>query len=193
MSDGWIGLAGISLTTLTSRSPDGDKNIVQTSRMAEKYNALRLKEVCCDFILANIDALDNIMLDNLFAVMPRVGRACLQKQKKEYQGTELANKLLGVNLAELEPFKKRAEFRSRHDYSRYVWANIQPNMLVRCVEIVHWDGYSDRVPEGTLGRVVSTNFNNSMVTVKWQGKRKCVGPFMSVELLTPPIECDIFA
>ena len=100
------------------------KNILQTSRMAEKYNALRLKEVCCDFILANIDALDNTMLDKLFAVMPMVGKACLQKQKKEYQGTELANKLLGVNLAELEPFKKRAEFRSRHDYSRYVWANI---------------------------------------------------------------------
>ena len=170
--------------------------------MAEKYNALRLKEVCCDFILANINALDNIMLDNLFAVMPMVGRACLQKQKKEYQGTELANNILGVNLAEVDPFKKRAEFRSRHDYSRYVWANIKPNMLVRCAETAHWDGCSDeglrsamptRVSDGTLGRVVTANFNNSMVTVKWQGKRKCVGSFMWVELLTPPIECDIFA
>ena len=66
-------------------------------------------------------------------------------------------------------------------------------MLVRCIEIVHWDGYSDRVPEGTLGRVVSANFNTSTVTVKWQGKRKCAGSFQWVELLTPPIKCDIFA
>ena len=30
------------------------KNILYTSRMAEKYNALRLKEVCCDFILEKL-------------------------------------------------------------------------------------------------------------------------------------------
>ena len=146
------------------------------------------------------------MLDKLFAVMPMVGKACLRKQKKEYQGTELANKLLGVNLAELEPFKKRAEFRSRHDYSRYAWANIKPNMLVRCTKITLWADSNDysrqyddldrtdvtirpvHVQDGTLGQVVS--IDGLTVTVKWQGTCKCVGAMNWVEILTPP--CDIF-
>ena len=171
-------------------------NILETSRMAEKHNALKLKEVCCDFILSNIDQLGTSQLDDLFTVMPVVGRACLQKQKREHTGAEMANKLLGVNLAELDHFKRRSDFSSHRDYSQYVKANIKPNMIVRCVQMSVWDDQDDSgsinaagVPDGTLGRVVNTN--GQTVTVKWQGMNKCVGAMCWLEILTPP--CDIFA
>ena len=177
-------------------------NILETSRMAEKHSALKLKEFCCDFILSNIDALDISLLDNLFAVMPFVGRVCLQKQKMQHRGVEIANKILGIDLAELDDFKRRSDFSSNLDYRQYVRANIKHNMLLRCIVIAHWDGVPDdefaspiptRVPDGTLGRVVTLNRHTSMATVKWQGKRKCVGSMCWVELLTLPIACDIFA
>ena len=146
-------------------------NVQETFRLAEKHGALKLKDVCCDFILANID------------------------------------QLLGVNLAELDHFKKRSDFSSVTGYSQYVKANIKPNMLVRCTKITLWadsDDYSKEyddldhtdvtirpvhVQDGTLGRVVSTN--GLTVTVKWQGTCKCVGAMCWVEILTPP--CNIFA
>ena len=152
-------------------------NVQDTSRLAEKHGALKLKDVCCDFILANID------------------------------------QLLGVNLAELDHFKKRNDFSSDEHYipdevySQYVKANIKPNMLVRCTKITLWadsDDYSKQyddldhtdvtirpvhVQDGTLGQVVS--IDGLTVTVKWQGTSKCVGAMNWVEILTPP--CDIFA
>ena len=139
-------------------------NILETSRMAEKHNALKLKEVCCE--------------------------------KREHTGAEMANKLLGVNLAELDHFKRRSDFSSHRGYSQYVKANIKPNMIVRCVQMSVWDDQDDSgsinaagVPDGTLGRVVNTN--GQTVTVKWQGMNKCVGAMCWLEILTPP--CDIFA
>ena len=76
---------------------------------------------------------------------------------------------------------------------------IQPNMLVLANHTGHWNGHHDDgsiiqtdVRAGTLGRVVSFN-RHTMVTVKWQGKPKCFGPMEFVDLLTPPLACDIFA
>ena len=179
-------------------------NILETSRMAENHGALKLKEVCCDYILANTDALDASMLDDLFTVMPEVGRACLQKQKVQHRGSEIANKLLGVNLAELNNFRKRSDFSFDMGYIQYVTNNIKPNMLVVCNQTSIWNGYypddesgseiPTRVLEGTLGRIVSTKRRHTAkVTVKWQGLRKCLGQMCRVDLLTPPISCDIFA
>ena len=179
-------------------------NLLETSRMAEKHGAQKLKEVCCDFILANIDALDASMLDDLFTVMAEVGRACLQKQKVQHRGAEIANKLLGVNLAELNNFRKRSDFSFDMGYIQYVTNNIKPNMLVVCNQTSIWNCYypddesgseiATRVLEGTLGRIVSTNRRHTAkVTVKWQGLRKCLGQMCRVDLLAPPISCDIFA
>ena len=171
-------------------------NILETSRMAEKHDGLKLKEVCCHFILANIDQLGTSLLDDLFTAMPVAGRTCLQKHKK---GVEISKDLLGFNLAELDEFKRRSDFSSVMGYSQYVKANIKPNMFVRCIQMTVWDDHPTNadhptnlpvpVPDGTLGHVVSTD--GQAVTVKWKGKSKCVGAMCWVELLTPP--CDIFA
>ena len=45
------------------------KNILETSKLALKYNALRLTELCCDFIFANSDGLSSSLLDQLFKVL----------------------------------------------------------------------------------------------------------------------------
>ena len=50
------------------------KNILETSKLALKYNALRLTELCCDFILANSDGLSSSLLDQLFKVLQFNGR-----------------------------------------------------------------------------------------------------------------------
>ena len=44
-------------------------NILKASKMALKYNALKLTEICCNFILANVDGLSFSLLDQLFKVM----------------------------------------------------------------------------------------------------------------------------
>ena len=127
-------------------------NLLETSRMAEKHGAQKLKEVCCDFILANIDALDASMLDDLFTVMPMVGRACLQKQKVQHRGSELANKLLGVNLAELNHLRRRSDFPNETDHTRYLMNYTKPNMLVVCNRTSFWNGMdyeSTRALNGT--------------------------------------------
>ena len=44
-------------------------NILKASKMALKYNALKLTEICCNFILANGNGLSSSLLDQLFKVM----------------------------------------------------------------------------------------------------------------------------
>ena len=44
-------------------------NILKASKMALKYNALKLTEICCNFILANDNGLSSSLLDQLFKVM----------------------------------------------------------------------------------------------------------------------------
>ena len=44
-------------------------NILKASKMALKYNALKLTEICCNFILANVNGLSSSLLDQLFKVM----------------------------------------------------------------------------------------------------------------------------
>ena len=54
---------------IAPRLGDQLKNILETSKLALKYNALRLTELCCDFILANSDGLSSSLLDQLFKVL----------------------------------------------------------------------------------------------------------------------------
>ena len=86
------------------------KNILETSKMALKYNALKLTEVCCDFILANVDGLSSSLLDQLFKVMPFKGVVA----KRCFRVVDIVNKVLGVSLA--TTFKTRKDFLSEFEY-----------------------------------------------------------------------------
>ena len=131
------------------------KNILETSKMALKYNALKLTEVCCDFILANVDGLSSSLLDQLFKVMPFKGVVA----KRCFRVVDIVNKVLGVSLA--TTFKTRKDFLSEFEYQHYMMEVIRPNMLVVCKKSLA----GSLVHEGALGRVVSCDMGGPLV--KW--------------------------
>ena len=87
-------------------------NIQEISELAEKHRALKLKELCCDFILTDIDKLDTTKMDGSFPVLTVLGKAYLEKNKR---CLALASKLLGINVTEMGCFKKLNDFKSSED------------------------------------------------------------------------------
>ena len=151
------------------------KNILKTSKMASKYNALKLTEICCDFILANVDGLSSSLLDQLFKVMPFKGVLA----KRCFRVIDIADKILGVNLA--TTFKNRNDFSSDSEYRYYIMTKLRPNMLVLCKK----SSAGDLVQEGALGRVVS--YDLSGPSVKWTTGNTVTVSLLDLDILTPPI------
>ena len=151
------------------------ENILKTSKMALKYNALKLTEICCDFILANVDGLSSSLLDQLFKVMPFKGLVA----KRCFRVVDIADKILGVNLA--TTFKNRNDFSSDSEYQYYIMTNLRPNMLVLCKK----SSSGDLVQEGALGRVVSYELSGALV--KWTTGNTVTVAFLELDILTPPI------
>ena len=83
-------------------------NIQEISELAEKHSALKLKKLCCDFILTDIDKLDTTKMDGSFPVLTVLGKAYLEKNKR---CLALASKLLGINVTEMGCFKKLNDFK----------------------------------------------------------------------------------
>ena len=163
-------------------------NILEISKMAEKYSAQKLKELCCEFIFKNIKTLDKKTLMELYQALPLLGEmlwlAAIDGKSQDM--VDLANKVLGINLK--EPFKKRGDFQLEDDYRNYVLTCIKPNMLVRCNKNSTWKGGHGYVPEGTIGRVISVE----PLKVKWPktssiSAGEYTGKFINLDLLTLPI------
>ena len=124
-----------ALASLLAKQLSKD-NILEMIRMAEKFTAQRLMELCCDFIHANIGDLDNSnnALDELFPAMPMVAKLCFQRQLNKM---DVMNEVLGVNLA--TSFKKRKDFQSDLEYKFYMMSNMKPKMLVLCNKDSSWN------------------------------------------------------
>ena len=152
------------------------KNILEISKMALKFNALKLTEICCDFILANVDGLSSSLLDQLFKVMPFKGMVA----KRCFRVIDIADKVLGVNLA--TTFKNRKDFLSDSEYQDYIMKTIRPNMLV----VSKKSQAGNLVHEGALGRVVRCDMSLGPL-VKWISGNTLTIPFLDLEILTPPI------
>ena len=176
-------------------------NIIEIADLAEKYNNKKLKEMCCNFIFQNLDALHKKKLAELSEALPMLGKKAvleLQKTKGRPQNSvDVANKVLGITLG--DPFKKRRDFCSLDDYKGYVMGHIKPNMLVLCIKNLResereeskWDCGKNNISEGTIGRVIKMEFKGA--SVKWAGFSKDHwSPFISLELLTPPIAGSLF-
>ena len=166
-------------------------NIQEISELAEKHRALKLKQLCCDFILTDIDKLDTTKMDGSFPVLTVLGKAYLDKNKR---CLALASKLLGVNVTEMGCFKKLNDFKSSEDYKACVKANIKDNMLVICNQDIKSHYYN--VPKGSFGRVTRADYY-SEATVKWQFQRgdnqafttEVTTAYSNLELLSPPLLC----
>ena len=120
--------------------------------MAEKHAALKLQELCCDFILHNIvimlDELDINLLDVLCTAMSSLGKASLRRQAIVRKFPSLKAR------APTAFFKGRSDFSSDVDYQKYVRANIKHNMIVL------YEGCNGSpVPGGTLGQVEATLYD----------------------------------
>ena len=159
-------------------------NIQEISLLAEKHTAQKLKGLCCDFILTDIDKLNLNSLNGSFPVLTVLGKAYLEKQKR---CLDFANKLLGVDLTQMGNFKKRDNFKSDSDYVAYVKANIKENMIVICNQ--DYKNYHQiTVKKGTLGRITPGYCSQGEANVKWQGETNGTRrPYRLFDLLTPPI------
>lgn len=154
-------------------------SILEISRMAEKYSAQKLKELCCEFIFKNLKILDNKMLMEMHKDLPLIGeRAWLELVKKG--NAQNSNEVRSVNMP--EHFRRRYLFNYDDEYKEYVMANIRPNMLVL--------GTSRGSFEGNIGRVIS--FDSNGVQVKWS-KTNCASfqDFNNFEFISPPIPASL--
>ena len=180
-------------------------NILERSQLAEKFGGNRLKEICSDFILANLEKINKALLDELFQTMlPLLGKKALEKLNDQRMASEsnieVANTLLGINLSTFEPFKKRADFQSMEEYKRYVMTNLKPKMLVRCnnqqgtwTHVTQEEEFE--VVGRTFGRVIACDSEGPVVKWPLQGKNKSTamrGSFLDLDILTPPTDSQIF-
>ena len=95
--------------------------------MAEKHAALKLQELCCDFILRDIVMLEDFdtnLLDVLCTAMSSLGKASLRRQAIVRKFPSLKAR------APTAFFKGRSDFSSDVDYQKYVRANIKHDCTV---------------------------------------------------------------
>ena len=92
------------------------ENILETSKMAELFTALKLSEKCADFLIEQKDAVADEDLDGLGgAVLGELGK----KAMKEFKKSSWMSKLWGEKV----DFKKREDFEADEDYKGYVMRN----------------------------------------------------------------------
>ena len=169
------------------------ENILETSKLAELFTALKLSEKCADFLIKHKDVVEDEELDELGgAVLGELGK----KAMKEFKKSSWMSKLWGEKV----DFKKREDFEADEDYKGYVMARVEPKMLVRCNQKSSWKSLSANlyqlmdVKVGDIGCIQSIEF--STVTVKWlnvadpQGEPhpQGQGRFEHLDLLTRPVK-----
>ena len=183
-------------------------NILEKSQLAEKFGANKLKKICCDFILANLENFNKALLDELFqTLLPLLGKRALKKLNEQgmaktrlQSNIKVANTLLGINLSIFEAYKKREDFQSMDEYKRFVTTHLKPKMLVRCnnqqgtwTHVTQEEEYE--VVRRTFGRVVASDSEGPVMKWPLQGKNKSTairGSYIDLDILTPPTDSPIF-
>jgi len=152
-------------------------SILEISRMAEKFTAPKLMEICVDFIVSNITDPGEI-----FAGMPQIADLCWKKQLKKLEiAMEIANVALGTRDLKTN-FKKRKDFRYDFQYKDYLMKNLKSGMLVTNNKtLTEYEGvYKKEVEKGSIGRILS--FDTDGADVTWF-LEEYVTTFTSISLL----------
>ena len=148
-------------------------NILEISKVADKYTATKLRERCCEFIFSNHASLDKKVLTELYKTLPNLGEMAWQEilsNGRPVEGAaDILKKVLGIDLT--KKFKKRRDFQSEDDYMMYVMANIKPNMLV----LRNTEGrfYDQRIhtlytlSTGAMGKITKIDFTDKKASVQW--------------------------
>ena len=178
-----------------------DGNILEISKVADKYTAKKLQERCCEFIFDNHASLDKKVQTELYEVLPNLGKLAWQeivsKGRPVEGAADILKHVLGIDLT--QQFERRRDWKSlllssEDDYIMYVMANIKPNMLVlsntegRYFDYRLYIAYT--LPTGAMGKITSINFTDKMASVKWFDVR-CKDPeavtLQDLDLLTSPV------
>jgi len=130
-------------------------SILEISKMAKKFTAPKLMEICVDFIVSNITDPDEI-----FAGMPQIAALCFKKQLKKL---EIVNMALETDLK--INFKKRKDFRYDVEYKDYLMKNLKSGMLVTNKKTLTQSRPWEEVKEGSIGRILSSDTDGA--SVKW--------------------------
>ena len=183
-----------------------DGNILEISKVADKYTAKKLQERCCEFIFDNHASLDKKVQTELYEVLPNLGEMAWQEMVSNGRPLEgaadILKKVLGIDLT--KKFKKRRDFQSEDDFMMYVMANIKPNMLVlRNTEGHCYDHrtsyYCPCLPTGAMGKITKIYFTDKKASVQWfdvLGKQNSFPTslkdptnvtFVDLNLLTSPV------
>ena len=128
------------------------ENYLETSMIAEMYNATRLIDQCAHFVheeMSESDEIDWKEMGNLPTVMAAFGRKAM-KRKSDYP--------------QCGPFKpkKREDFASKDLYGEFVFNSVQEGSIVRLLE-----DYARRLKVGHLGDVVSKCELDAVGACKW--------------------------
>ena len=154
-----------------------ENNILEMSQTAEKYTATKLRERCCEFIFSSHASLDKKLLAELYKALPNLRKMALEevvsKGRPVEGAADILKKVLGIDVT--QKFKKGVDFQSEDDHTKYVMANIKPNMLVlnnkAYTRLQFGPGLRSYktfdVPIGALGRVEDINFTRKSAKVKW--------------------------
>jgi len=137
-----------------------EDSILEISKMAEKFTAPKLMEICVDFIVCNITDPGEI-----FAGMPQIADLCWKKQLKELE-IAAENVALGTDLK--TNFKKRKDFSCDFEYKDYLMRNLKSGMLVTNNKTLTEDEgvYKNEVEEGSIGRILRSDGTDG-VHVNW--------------------------
>jgi len=160
-------------------------SILEISRMAEKFNAPKLMEICADFIVSNITDPGEI-----FAGMPQIADLCWKKQLKKL---ESANVALGTRDLKTN-FKKRKDFSNDLAYEDYLMRNLKSGMLVTNNKTLTEDEgvYKKEVQKGSIGRVLSSDEDGADVTWEEYGITFTSISLCDLDIWSPPFNTTFF-
>jgi len=159
-------------------------SILEISRMAEKFTAPKLMEICADFIVSNITD-----PGELFAGMPQIAALCFKKQLKKL---EIVN-ILGTKDLKTN-FKKRKDFWTDLEYKDYLIRNLKSGMLVTNNQTLTEDEgvYKKEVQKGSIGRVLSSDEDGADVTWEEYGITFTSISLCDLDIWSPPFNTTFF-
>jgi len=159
-------------------------SILEISRMAEKFTAPKLMEICVDFIVSNITDPGEI-----FAGMPQIADLCWKKQLKKL---EIAKVAPGTDLK--TNFNKRKDFWSDNAYEDYLMRNLKIGMLVTNNKTLTEDEgvYKKEVQKGSIGRFLSSDEDGADVTWEEYGITFTSISLLDLDIWSPPFNTTFF-
>jgi len=130
-------------------------SILEISRMAEKFTAPKLMEICADFIVSNITD-----PGELFAGMPQIAALCFKKQHKKLEIANVALQPTWPNLKKQNYFPMRdgrgVLVTNNKEYKDFLMRDGRGVLVTNNKTLYVWyEGvYKKEVEEGSIGRIL---------------------------------------